>query len=43
MVHLSKKKKKKELHFVAVSSRSQTGNLDGTIGQTALFCGFGPL
>ena len=42
MVHLSKKEKK-ELHFVAVSSRSQTGNLDGTIGQTALFCGFGPL
>ena len=36
MVHLSKKKKK-ELHFVAVSSRSKTGNLDGTIGQTALF------
>ena len=31
------KKKKKELHFVAVSSRSKTGNLDGTIGQTALF------
>ena len=34
---LIKKKKKKELHFVAVSSISKTGNLDGTIGQTALF------
>ena len=31
-----------ELH-VAVSSRSKAGNLDGTIGQTALICGFGRL
>lgn len=29
-----------ELHGVAVSSRSKAGYVHGTIGQTALICGF---